>query len=119
MGSTDQRADFGVHDQLGQHLHALAQEVSVAIRGCLAQQFERGHPVTVGHRVISFDVGFDSNVVTMARWPGAASPAVTTVTPTLGTPTLRKRAGFASRSTGRFRGQLFLRDYQRDMFLPH
>jgi hypothetical protein len=68
VGRPDLGRHLGVHDQLGEHRESLTQEVEVAVMGGLAQQFEGGHPV-VGHRVHLFDVGCNSNVVRMTRWP--------------------------------------------------
>ncbi len=49
MGQAGNFRHLGLHHRLGEHPHALAQEVDVAVGDRLAHRVEHGHPV-LGHR---------------------------------------------------------------------
>jgi hypothetical protein len=49
VGHPGEPGDLGLHDRLGEHADALAQEVDVAVGDRLAHALEHRHPV-LGHR---------------------------------------------------------------------
>jgi hypothetical protein len=68
VGHTGELGDLGLHDRFGEHLHALAQEIGVALTPGLAHRLEQDHPV-IGHRVSPSSWVPKSNDVRMTRWP--------------------------------------------------
>ena len=68
LGHAGELGHLGLHDRLGEHAHALAQEVDVALGDRLAHRLEHGHPV-LGHRGSLRVVGCYSNDARMTRWP--------------------------------------------------
>jgi hypothetical protein len=77
-----QLADLGLHDRLGEHPDALAQQVDVAVGARLAQGLEQGHPV-IGHRGVPSCRRF----LVRRREDGAVAVLIhgPAVTPSLGT----------------------------------
>src|SRR5215210_4828340 len=63
--------DLHLHEGLGEHPHALLEEVRVLIDHRLAQQLREPYPQLIGHRVLRFGRLVSSEGTT--RWPSSST----------------------------------------------